>query len=228
MSIKSSIKRLVFGPPGVRTRRIRCGLLRGAKFDVDAGAHSMRLLGLDERELAGWTRRFTKRSVLAVDVGANDGWYTTYFALQPQIERVYAFEPDQRLHDQLQRNLALNGDNLRSKVAFSAKFVGAVDDDGTCTLDTVLSKEGGSAVIKIDVEGAELIVLRATERALRRLDCHLLIETHSMQMEIECQKFLQATGYRTKVVKAGWYRLFVPEQRSLEHNRWLVASKSAL
>jgi hypothetical protein len=109
MTFKSRIKSLLLGAPGPRPQRISRGVLRGAMFTVDTSSKSMRLLGLDEAEIAGWLRRLAARAAVAVDVGANDGWYAVYFALQPNIARVFAFEPDDRLHETFRQNLALNG-----------------------------------------------------------------------------------------------------------------------
>jgi FkbM family methyltransferase len=43
-----------------------------------------------------------------IDVGANIGFHSIYFASQPNIEKVYAFEPDPRNFSQLLANIFLN------------------------------------------------------------------------------------------------------------------------
>jgi hypothetical protein len=226
VNIKEQLKSMLLGRPGLRPRRIFRGLLRGATFNVDTANGSMRLLGLVEVEVAGWTRRLTARAGIAVDVGANDGWYAAYYALQPNIRRVYAFEPDGCLHQALRRNLLLNGPDVEGKCVGVTKFVGAIDDAKTCRLDTVLADEDQPMVIKIDVEGAELDVLKGAEQVLRRRSCGLVVETHAANLERDCRAFLQGLGYETQIVKNGWYRAIVPESRKILHNRWLVASKA--
>ena len=216
---------MLLGPPGLRARRISHGLLRGAMFNIDTSNGSMRLLGLVETETAGWIRRLTARASIAVDVGANDGWYATYYALQGNIQRVYAFEPDDHFREIFLQNLSLNGPDAERKCAVVSKFVGAIDDDTTCRLDTALASESRSMVVKIDVEGAELDVLKGADETLRRLSCGLIIETHGANLERDCKAFLQDLGYRTHIVKNGWYRAIIPESRDLPHNRWLIATK---
>lgn len=224
MSFKRQLKFVLLGRPGSRSRRISRGLLRGARFNIDTATKSTRLLGFDEAEIAEWTRRLTAGAGVGVDVGANDGWYAAYYALQPNIRRVYAFEPDGRVHESFWQNLSLNG--VQSKCVLSAKFVGTIDDPNSCRLDTVLGAEDQGMVMKIDVEGAELDVLKGAEQTLRRLGCRLVIETHSASLERDCEAFLQSLGYSTRIVKNGWYRAIVTERRSIAHNRWLIAAKS--
>jgi hypothetical protein len=224
MGLKRRVKLLLLGSPGLRPRRIARGLLRGATFNIDTANKSMRLLGLDEAEIAGWTRRLTVRARIAVDIGTSDGWYATYYALQPNIQRVYTFEPDDLANKSLRQNLALNGPDAEHKCILLSKFAGAIDDATTCRLDSVLANEHQPIVMKIDVEGAELDVLKGAEQTLRRLRCGLVIETHSADLERDCQASLQSVGYQTHIVKNGWYRAIVPENRNIPHNRWLVAT----
>lgn len=225
MDFKGQLKLLLLGPAGSRPRRISRGLLRGATFNIDTANRSMRLLGLDEAEITEWMRRLTVRAGIAVDIGAHDGWYATYYALQSNIQRVYTFEPDDLANKSIRQNLALNGAVAERKCLLSSKFAGAIDDATTCRLDSVLSNENQPIVMKIDVECAELDVLKGAEQTLRRLRCGLVIETHSANLERDCQTFLQSLGYQTHIVKNGWYRAIVPETRNIPDNRWLVATK---
>jgi hypothetical protein len=194
-------------------------------FRVDTASGSMRLLGLAEAEITGWLQRLTADAAVGVDVGANDGWYSAYYALQPNIQRVYIFEPDIRVSESCWQNLLLNGPKAQRKCVISTKFVGACDNAWTCRLDTVLADENQPMVIKIDVEGAEVDVLRGAEQTLRRCRCGLVIETHAARLERDCEALLRGLGYRTQIVRKGWYRAIVPERRGIPHNRWLIAMK---
>ena len=53
-------------------------------------------------------------------------------------------------------------------------------------------------VIKIDVEGAELLVLRGASCTLTEYHPHLFVEIHGTQQHLECREFLAAKGYRLK------------------------------
>lgn len=225
MSLKSAVKHTLYGPPGIRPREIKRGLLKGFRFNVDSGVESLRLMGMAEREIEADIRRFTSRAVSALDIGANDGWYTIFFASCPSVQRVYAFEPETDLLQKLQDNFALNDPSLLKKVTCVKKLVGNRSDDRWCTIDEVAPDLQRPVIFKIDVEGGELDVLRGSAKMLAKEGCMLVIETHSMDMEIQCQKFLRDMGYKTQVVPNGWYRMFVPEGRQIEHNRWMTAAR---
>jgi hypothetical protein len=225
MRLKTFVKTALFGKPGLRPRKIRAGLLRGQRFMIDTSNRSMRLVGLDETELAAATRDLTRGAVAAVDVGANDGWYAVYFASRPHVQRLYAFEPQEVLAHRFRENLALNGETVAAKAIFVGKLVGDRDDAEWCRLDTTLAGVNGPMVIKIDVEGGELDVLKGAQRTLTANACGLVIETHSEELERQCARFLQSIGYHTKIIKKGWYRALFPEERHIPHNQWLIAWK---
>src|SRR3954447_3435475 len=124
MSVKSEVKRVLFGPPRNHDYAIKRGLLQGLRFNVEPSTKSMRLFGMDEREVAAATRSFTAKAVTAFDIGANDGWYSLYFASRPNIGRVFAFEPEAWLARDFHANFALNNGRLIEKVTFIPKLVG--------------------------------------------------------------------------------------------------------
>jgi hypothetical protein len=78
--------------------------------------------------------------------------------------------------------------------------------------------------IKVDVDGFEMDVLQGAIGVLKKMKVRLLLETHSSKLEDNCNHFLKNLGYRTKVVKNGWWRILLKDRRPIEQNRWLVAS----
>lgn len=58
-------------------------------------------------------------------------------------------------------------------------------------------------VIKIDVEGAEAMVLRGSSRLLDRYRPALFIEAHSRQLTGECCSLLEAVGYEVVALETG-------------------------
>ncbi len=224
MGMKSAVKSMLFGPPGYKPRRIKRGLLRGLRFNIDTASKSQRLLGLDESELNADMRRFASRARSAVDVGANDGWYTLFFAAQPNVEQVFAFEP-QDLRELVNSNFALNDPGFAGKLTLIEKRVGNRDDNGWCSLDRCLPELARPVLLKIDIEGGELEALKGARALLDKGDCLLIIETHSEEMERECGAYLRGLGYTTRIVRNSWYRHILSENRQLPHNRWLIASR---
>jgi precorrin-6B methylase 2 len=224
-AVKAHVKRWVFGDES-RARHIHVGLLRGLQFVVDPREKSQRLLGLDEREIAEHVRHGADRARTAIDVGCHDGWYTTFFASRPNIAKALACDRDQVVLDLLMRNVNLN--HLASRVAVHRLSVGASTDGGFRSLDDLLRHETPPFVIKVDVDGGELDVLTSGRTVLVEQDCAVIVETHSLELERDCMRYLQQLGYHTRVIPNGWYRMFVPEFRPTAHNRWFVATRDGL
>ena len=227
MGLKTIVKRALLGPSGDMPRDVQRGLLRGLRFHVDTGIKSQRLLGLEEREIAAAASEFAIRAASALDIGANDGWYSLFFASRPNIQKVYAFEPVAQLGRRLEENLALNGSAVRAKVSLVSKFVGAKDEGDWCSVDGSLPSALPEPILfKIDVDGGEMDVLRGAGRTLSQARCFVVLETHSVELERDCQAFLRDHGYVVRLIKNGWYRKLVPESRIIPHNRWLLAERA--
>ena len=78
-------------------------------------------------------------------------------------------------------------------------------------------------VHSIDVDGAELGVLAGARRLLVDSRPHVILETHSAELEDGCAQLLIEAGYAPRVVTQ---RRILPQNRPAEHNRWLVADRA--
>lgn len=139
----------------------------------------------DWRQMLAWRRRLDPGQVF-IDVGANIGVYTI-FAVELGAH-VIAVEPSSMVSHRLRENLALNGyeaelhevvlSNQPGTVLFddSLDVLGHISNAGVEkraeTLDRLLGARHAAGV-KIDVEGAERLVLEGAMRALHehRIDC---------------------------------------------------------
>jgi len=207
--------------PRESTVHILRGPLRGLKWTVAASSHGCWAGTYEVDNLSAFAAAITPGASV-YDVGANVGIYTLLASLKAcAYGRVYAFEPLARNLRYLHRHVAINHlqNCLIMEVAVSDTegtqrlsaapwdhSMARLSPDGeleipTVTLDRCIYGEKGLRppnVIKIDVEGAELPVLRGASRTLTEYRPCLFIEIHGTQQHRECREFLAAKGYRLK------------------------------
>lgn len=182
----------------------------GTRSVIDADPrvyHSARAIyanPVDWNEMQAWRRALGPGS-LFVDVGANVGLYTIW-SIEAGAE-VFAVEPSRIARERLLANLKMNG--------YSAEVVPAAlgEREGTLRLTTeldnqnhlVLSPDGNETDseevpvltldgllgdrtvdgLKVDVEGAELLVLRGAEKLLARQAIKLIqLEWNESSMDL--------------------------------------------
>jgi FkbM family methyltransferase len=165
---------------------------------------------------------------LLMDVGAARGLISTMFCLASPANRAVAYEPSPVQVDDAVRGAEMNGvaDRITVRVAAvgaaAATLRGAVDPVGLIdlspgadaeqfdvemtTLDAEIDRIGIPAVVKVDVEGHELEVLRGAGRLLRDHHPLLLLELHLDLLERrgvrpgEIVELLVGHGYRFESV----------------------------
>jgi hypothetical protein len=217
--LKRLLKRLLF-PGGEGPRTVRFGPAKGLTLLIDPAAKSQRILGLDEAEIARPFARLVAGARTFIDVGASDGYYSALaLKLNPSV-RAVACEPREELRPRYEANLRLNGlDGGRST------WVGHPIGAGGVRLDDLAEAKGRPLLVKIDVDGAEIDVLRSGPSLFQGPDVSVILEVQSPQLENEALDLLKAHGFDCAIVPNAWWRLFLPERRPLELNRWVVATK---
>jgi len=197
------------------------GPARGVRFAAEPAATASADLwvGLFESELAPYVRRFCRPGLVAVDVGANSGYYALTLAHRCQAT-VVAYEPDPEARQRLARNLSLNPQNA-SWVDIRGTAVGDIDSEDSVTLDADLAEGPPVGLLKIDVDGGEAGVLAGARRLLVQQHPSVILETHSPDLEATCAQILLDAGYTPIVVTA---RRLMRQNRPAEHNRWLIAA----
>jgi hypothetical protein len=216
----SRFKALLF-PVGQRSRMVRFGLYRGITLNLDLGYQTQHYLGLWERETYAAIRSIAGKVDWAIDVGAGRGELCLYLMLNG-CRDIYAFEPNPREAAQMRANIALNGLLRNESPHLIEKFAGVARD--AVRLDDLPVNRAGRGFLKIDVDGAELDVLDGARSLLREARPAILLEVHSPDLEKQSIALLEGCAYRVKIIDNAWWRMFVPEQRPLEHNRWLFAT----
>lgn len=200
-----------------------------AVFSYDLIGHRINLDGVYEGEYLGllfdWLAPAQKGLLAngcAVDIGANVGNHTIFFA--PFFRRVFSFEPNPKTF----RLLQLNADLVDNVTCFNA---GISDSDREGLLDLRYHNTGVSRIsetstadtvsielkrldsfvgdvedirlVKIDVEGHEAQVLRGSEATLRKHRPLVIFEQHKKDFAngtSESIDILKSYGYQTFAV----------------------------
>lgn len=208
---------------GPEPRRIPLGLYAGLTLEIDLASQTQLYLALWERETHPFLRRAIATSRWLVDVGAGSGELVLAFLRDQPDGHVWAIEPSDAGRRAMERNLALNPDLPAANVTMVSELAGVREGPGVVRLDRLPLPTDAPGLVKIDVDGAEMDVLRGAEGVLQRADVKLLIETHARELEEQCLALLGGHGYRCEIVRNAWWRAIVPEHRPGPHNRWLVA-----
>lgn len=190
-----------------------------SRLFAEVGSHASTLVAYanppDFNEWQVWKRRL-RRGDLFVDVGANIGTYTV-LAIDVGAQ-VVAVEPQADAVERLRQNLDLNGYDaeivvaaLVGEEATSVSLAGdgttafvdfaAVGTTPATTLDAVLDGRE-VAGIKVDVEGAELEVLKGAQDSLKNRRLALIqLEWNDCSLDnygvprSDTQEFLEQFGY---------------------------------
>jgi predicted RNA methylase len=217
--LKRAARARVLGSGAVR--RIPFGLGRGLRLEADPQTTLHVYLGTAEIEIAGHLRGLARPGCVCFDVGSNNGYYAMALTRLTGADAV-AFDFAPEAIERIRRNLARNGE-LGASVRLVEAYVTNVVDPAqhASTLDRLCEELATTpGLMKIDVEGAELEVLRGAERLLAEQRPHVVVETHGREVEAACIELLQRHGYQPVVrQQRRWFR----EGRPNPHNRWMIA-----
>ncbi|WP_316170330.1 FkbM family methyltransferase [Bradyrhizobium sp. SZCCHNRI1058] len=176
-------------------------------------------------------QRHIRRGDIVCDIGANKGSFLYWLARWSAPGRVIAFEPQPDLAERLARlcsrfsldNVVVEPRAVYSRSSRKTLFVPEGHQPGasllrpaetskaiqvqTTSLDDYLPDTANVSAIKIDVEGAELDVLRGAERTLRRCRPLIVVECDRRLATLDRVKetflLLRGLGYRGQFLSRG-------------------------
>jgi FkbM family methyltransferase len=235
-------------------------LLVLANEDVGRQIH---YLGSYEKVETDYLSKNINSNAICVDIGANIGYFTMLMAQKASSGCVHAFEPIKLNASLLKVSAELNGftnirinqcavGNVEGNVSFSqssdSAYSSMIDTDRkpldriltvpSITLDAYLEREGISQVdvLKVDVEGAEDLVLTGATRLLndeKRRPSVILMELYDGNLQAfgtsvdSIVEKLQGFGYRPIVINKHGEALPFSEDLKLRYYNVLFLSALA-
>ncbi len=160
---------------------------------------------------------YIKKNAVILDIGANIGNHSVYWAVKTDAKRIYSFEPVKDFFKILQKNVEIN--NLNNKIKIfniglsdkkingSISFYDRTNIGGTHVkqdpngnllldkLDNIKIEENAVDFIRIDVEGHELEVLQGARETLIKYKPTIFIEMFP-DKKPKVHEYLTNLGYR--------------------------------
>jgi len=185
--------------------------------------------GTWEKHIAELISSQVSQGKAALDIGSHRGFMAGVMALAGA-SRVLCFEPNPNNISRLEELCSLNPslpfeilpfalsdtngtaefsvmpEDTMGKLSDSSFQIDELDQQrfevDVRTLDTICLDHdiGEIGMIKIDVEGAEGMVLQGAERVLREIRPILIIEIHTYELLLEIEELLQAYGYEVRLI----------------------------
>ena len=219
------------------------GPLRGRWWLPAGGGKVWRVLGGSyEAEEARMFERLVGPGDTVLDLGAHIGFYTLLASHRVgAVGRVFAFEPSPvnawylRQHARLNRcaNVEVHEAAVSDRTGSTAFLSGRGSGTGrigghgglrvrTVRLDDFVAEQRlRPAIVKIDVEGAEGLVLEGARELLRTARPTLFLSTHGPEAAEHCRRLLQRFDYLLRPLASPTAADFVclPDERADQADR---------
>ena len=220
-----------------RVHTIKRGPLKGYKWSCNKHHQFWMPLGVYEMETAGWIIDQCSEGSVFFDVGGNAGYFTLIGSKAVGDGQVIVFEPIsanvQTIHEHIKHNgcknicveemavsdesgtidFVVESNNANSHIAEVKISHAKTNPDQVIQvpmmrLDDYIAEKGlDPNVVKVDVEGAELKVLRGAEACLKRKQASWIISTHSQKLFDDCKRVMLEFGYKVEELEGFHHEL---------------------
>ncbi len=175
-------------------------------------------------------RSYIKENAVILDIGANIGNHSVYWAAKANAKRIYSFEPVQDTFKILEKNIQINeltdkvriynmglsNEKINGSIShYDPKNIGATsikqDLNGNLVLDkldNIEIEEDAIDFVKIDVEGHELEVFQGARETLTKYRPTIFVETF-WDKRPKVHEYLTSLGYRLEKSFVGENYLYI-------------------
>ncbi len=208
------------GKPSIATK-VRRGPLAGMVIELDPRVEADSILGAYESRIQEAMCSELRDGDKVFDVGAHFGYVALVIATcLGSSGEVVCFEPDPLAYRTLCSNVELNGASIEARITKVRAAVGASAGRATfsrgvhstrgklseagdvevdvVTLDDARQRFGVPRLVKVDVEGGELEVLKGGAELLRTRATIFVVETHSASLNDACKQVFESYGYESE------------------------------
>jgi FkbM family methyltransferase len=207
---------------------VRSGPLKGYRWMLHSGVHTY-WRGVYEPELALALQQVVEPGMTCFDCGANAGYFTLLLSkLTGPTGRVYAFEPVPVNVNHIRRHLELNAiknvtlleyalADTNGMVNFSGGGAqGQISVDGDISVSCRTIDSAGLPpphVMKIDVEGAEVALVRGARRTLQAYRPRVFMSLHIPEPEVMDLGYqLTSMGYEVTLLTPSYDLVAIPKR----------------
>lgn len=219
--LRSALNRAA--PVGLTEVTVAAGSLAGRHLLLNMQTEKDYWLGTYEQDLQQAIQDWVKPGYVIYDLGANIGYVSLLFARATGSSgQVFAFEPLPSNQERLQKNITLNNDlhvtlipSAVSDKSGSATFMvhnsggmGKVKEAAgreqgfaneisvqTVALDDFATTHPAPHLVKIDIEGGEVLALRGMQSLLKKERPILFLELHGLEATAAAVDRLRASRY---------------------------------
>lgn len=171
-----------------------------------------------------------------IDLGANIGNHSVFFATQCKCEKLYCIEASNIIAEILEKNIKRNVFNLPYRIYVSSiadkKRRGRLSeidnfhlgktrlileekgDIETVTIDDLFEEMRDVVVLKMDIEGSELMAIKGAKTFLRYNSPLISAEFHDKKDFEEFKEILKIYGYQTDGINYGVSPTYIFEKKT--------------
>lgn len=221
-------------PDGLTEIEVAAGGLAGVRMLVDLQSEKDYWLGTYEMELQQSIRDWVQPEMVAYDLGANTGYISLLLGRRVGPRgKVIAFEPLPANQERLRANLALNPElpvelvaaavadksggmafnvhpsddmgKLQGSAGRQAEYAGSIRVEAMALDDFVYKQKNPIPhLVKMDIEGGEVLALAGMKRLLDKARPLMLIELHGLEAAGVVWEALQVAKYRLHRLQKGY------------------------
>jgi len=202
--------------------RILAGPFKGTRLILNPACSKRKVFGIYEHVLNPWLKQILPDIEVLWDVGANDGYFTygcaNAIAQHHRAGHVISFEPELAAQPGLQQP-ATWPQYADIQFEFIPLFVGSTLAPSTITLEAAYRERPSlhekTALIKVDVEGSEVDVLKSAASLLQAPN-HWVVEVHGDPLLDPVLNCFAAANRAVDVHPPEPHWLFGPEARTIK------------